>query len=119
MQTVPETSSEMKCKCTLEQRLAHVGAKLDRLIESAEETQADVQMRGSSAVDEVKTALQKIRQELQEMWEITRDASCKVSEKLLKNEQAKSESESAPCSKAECHRHNAKDSEANAYNSII
>lgn len=97
MQTLPEEKKKAECNCTLEQRMANLGAKLDRMIEKAEQAQADVQERGSAALFEVKTALIKIREDFGEIWDTARAAGERVSEKLLKKQSEAKESESAPC----------------------
>lgn len=97
MQTLPEQKKRTECNCTLEQRMASLGAKLDRMIEKAEQAQTDVQERGSAALFEVKSALIKIREEFGEIWDTARVAGERVSEKLLKRQSEAKESESAPC----------------------
>lgn len=123
MQTVKNTKKGDQCKCSLEHRLSHVGAKLDKLLEVAEAKQADLQGRASNAVNDLRVALEKIREELREIGTIASDARGKVARDLAAKEVELKDTpgESAPCGLPKCGRHEVQSTEDDSedYNGII
>jgi hypothetical protein len=109
MQTLPEKTEGTNCQCTMEQRLARLGAKVDQLIDKAEETQADAQERGSLAVQEMKSGLKTLREELTEVWQTARDAGQKVGKALFPKEKSakkcETEDKPVPCVTPTCPHH--------------
>jgi hypothetical protein len=106
MQTLKEETKKAECKCSIEQRLAHVGARLDRVIARAQEKQTELKGRASNAVNDIAEALRKIREEFHEIREIASGASSKVAQDLSGKESAEPENgESAPCEQPKCAKH--------------
>lgn len=113
MQTLPQSSSNENetCHCTMEQRFAHMGAKLDELMQKADDAQKDLKAklkdakakkedivkRTNVALSEMKATSAKVSHELAEIWQTLREGTEKARDSFLPSENNRSEQRKVPC----------------------
>ena len=92
MSTLQKTETH---NSTVEERLSHVGAKIDQLIERAKKGKQALQQkeekarkRGEAALDEIKLGLDNAWHELNQAWSEVRDSGARAASKLRSDEHA-------------------------------